>query len=106
MVKRETVRLKAAQLAHRHRGLGASELRDWFSRLECEEPGEDNWPVFRSAYFDALWAGAQEVAAHPVITHTGFPKCKPLTACAHLTLGFIAGTRLELIDMVVESEEV
>jgi hypothetical protein len=106
MVNLETVRMKAARLAHRHRGLGTSELRDWFNRLECDDPGEDNWPVFRSAYFDALWAGAKEIATRPVVSHTGFPKCKPLTGCAHLTLAFVSGKRLELIDMAIESDDV
>ena len=99
--------MKAAQLAHRHRGLGEAELRSWFGRLECDDPGEDNWPAFRSAYFDALWAGAEEFAARPVVTTTAFPKCKALTECAHLTLAFVAaGSRLELIDLAIETEEV
>jgi hypothetical protein len=106
MVNIEAVRLKAARLARRHRGLGAAELRDWFGRLECSDRDEDNWPAFRSAYFDALWAGAEEVAARPVVVHTGFPKCKPLTGCAHLTLAFVAGKKFELIDTAVENDDI
>lgn len=106
MVNLETVRLKAARLASRHPGLGAGELRTWYDRLECFDPAEDNWPVFRSAYFDALWAGAEEVAAAPVISHTGFPTCKPLSGCAHLTLAFVSSRKFELIDMAVEVDEV
>jgi hypothetical protein len=105
MVNSEAVRLKAVKLAHRHRGLGESELREWFGRLECNNTSTDDWSVFRSAYFDALWAGAEEFATRPVVTHTGFPKCKPLTGCAHLTLAFVASHRLELLDMSVESED-
>ena len=106
MVNLEAVRIKAAKLANRHRGLGESDLRIWFVRLECEDAA-DNWSAFRSAYFDALWAGAEEFAARPVVTTTGFPQSKALTDCAHLTLAFVAGKRkLELIDLSIETGEV
>jgi hypothetical protein len=103
MVNLETVRMKAAQIAHSHRGLSVSELRDWFDSLGHDD---DSWPAFRGAYFDSLWAGAEEVATRPVVATTGFPKCKPLTACAHLTLAFVAGKKFELIDVTVEDDAV
>lgn len=104
MVNLETVRLKAAQLAQSHRGLGVSEVRDWYDNIEGHAAHEDGWAAFRSAYFDALWAGAHEIAAKPVVATTGFPKCKPLTDCAHLTFAFVAPKGFELIDFTVEDD--
>jgi hypothetical protein len=104
MVNHETVRIKAAQLAHRHRGLSASELRGWLDSYEGRRSDDETWLAFRSAYFDALWAGAQEMAARPVVATSGFPQCKPLTACAHLTLAFVAGRSFELIDATLEHD--
>ena len=105
MVNFEAVRLRASQLAQSHRGLSASELRGWFDEVHGGDLDNDSWPAFRSAYFDALWAGAEEFATRPVVTTTGFPKCKPLTACAHVTLAFVAGRKLELIDVTVEDDD-
>lgn len=104
MVNLETVRLRAAQLAQSYRALSALELREWFEATKGADDDNDSWSAFRSAYFDSLWAGAEELATKPVIATTGFPKSKPLTDCAHLTLAFVAGSRLELIDFTVEDD--
>jgi hypothetical protein len=105
MVKLEVVKHKAARLAQRRRDLSVAELRNWFERLQCLDPEVDNWPAFRSAYFDALWAGAEEMTARPVVPPTCFPKGQPLSASAHLTLAFIGTDRLELVDSSIELDD-
>ncbi|HYO80898.1 MAG TPA: hypothetical protein VES20_05825 [Bryobacteraceae bacterium] len=104
MISVDTVRRKAARLARRRRDLSVGELRDWFELLDCDETGSDNWAVFRTAYFDALWAGAEEMTPPPVVPPTSFPKGKRLSDCAHLTLAFVATHRLELVDLAIEDE--
>ena len=108
MISVDTVRRNAARLAQRRRDLSLTDLRDWFELLHSDDDtiaaDTENWSAFRSAYFDSLWAGAREVAPPPVVPQTSFPKGKRLTECAHLTLAFVANTRLELIDVSLDEE--
>jgi hypothetical protein len=105
MISVDTVRWKAARLAQRRRDLSVEQLRDWFELLDCETSGSNNWAVFRSAYFDALWAGAREMTPPPVVPQTSFPKGRELSDCAHLTLAFVATNKLELVDLSIEAED-
>ena len=102
MLTVQSARKLAAHIADRHRSLGTDELRMRFIRMAGEGQDDEVWQAFRSAYFDALWAGAQEMSPGPVITGTSPRKGWRLTAAGNITLSFTAGSRLELVDMTVE----
>ena len=102
MLTVQNARKLAVHIAERHRNLGTSELRLHFVQLAGSQQEDEIWRAFRSAYFDALWAGAQEVSAGPVITGTSSRTAWRLTAAGNITLSFTAGKRLELVDMTVE----
>src|SRR3712207_3571917 len=91
----------AAEIAARHRNLGVAELRLCYLRAAGNEGDQDVWAAFRTAYFDALWAGALEIAPGPVITGTGRRKGWQLSAAGHLTLSFTATNRLELLETTI-----
>ena len=78
------------------------ELRVHFVAMAGEGQDEDVWRAFCSAYFDALWAGAEEVSAGPVIAGSSSRKGWRLTAAGNITLSFTARERLELVDMSFE----
>lgn len=100
----ENARQAAVSLAERRRDLGADELRAWYERVGLSgDAGDELWAAFRSAYFDALWAGADEVSSGPVIAGSR-PSTKlwNLSAAGHLTLSFTTSDRFELIETTVE----
>lgn len=92
----------AAEIAARHRNLGAAELRLHYLRAAGNEGDQEIWAAFRTAYFDALWAGALEMAPGPVITGSERRKGWQLSAAGHLTLSFTATDRLELLETNIE----
>ena len=102
MLTIQNARKLATHIAERHRNLGTSELRLHFFQMTGSEQEDEIWRAFRSAYFDALWAGAQEVSPGPVITGSSSRTAWRLTAAGNITLSFTAGKRLELVDMTVE----
>lgn len=104
MINLESARQLAMGLAERRRDLAADELRSWFESVARNgDADEELWPAFRSAYFDALWAGADEVSSGPVVTGS-----RPsggmwnLAAACHLTMSFTTSDRFELIEANVE----
>ncbi len=104
MINLDNARHLAMYLADRYRDLKAEDLKAWYDSAKKEwNADEELWPVFRNAYFDALWAGADEVSTGPVVTGSQ-PAVKSwrLAAAGHLTLSFTASDRLELIEMNVE----
>ena len=102
MLTVQSARKLASHIADRYRSLGTDELRIQFIRMACEGQDEEVWRAFRSAYFDALWAGAEEMSAGPVITGSSSRKGWRLSAAGNITLSFTATDRLELVDMNVE----
>jgi hypothetical protein len=92
----------AAEIAARHRNLGAAELRLFYLRAAGNDRDQEVWAAFRTAYFDALWAGALEMTAGPVITGSERRKGWQLSAAGHLTLSFTAADRLELLETNIE----
>ncbi len=90
----------AVTLAATHPGLNAEELRGWFEQLFAGDPDVIAvWDAFREAYIESddrdtaftpppLWL--EEVSAD------GFDRI------GTITLGFVAGRGLELIDMSVK----
>ncbi len=104
MINLENARHFAMCLADKRRDLGAAELRACYESVaDGWDADEDLWPVFRSAYFDALWAGVDEVATGPVVTGSQ-PSGRTwnLAAAGHLTLSFTASDRLKLIEVNLE----
>ena len=102
MLTVQNARKLATHIAYRYRNLGTAELRLHFGQMAGAEQDDEVWRAFRSAYFDALWAGAEEVSPGPVITGSSSRTGWRLTAAGNITLSFTAGKRLELVDMNVE----
>ena len=102
MLTVQSARKLASHIADRHRSLSTDELRSHFTGMAGEGQEEEVWRAFCAAYFDALWAGAEEVSAGPVITGSSSRKGWRLTAAGNITLSFTASDRLELVDMNVE----
>jgi hypothetical protein len=102
MLTEQKARKLAAEIAARHRNLGAAELRLHYLRASGNDEDQETWASFRSAYFDALWAGALEMATGPVITGSERRQGWQLSAAGHLTLSFTASDRLELLETNIE----
>ena len=102
MLTVQNARKLATHIADRYRNLGTAELRLHFGEMAGAEQDDEVWRAFRSAYFDALWAGAEEISPGPVITGSSSRTGWRLTAAGNITLSFTAGKRLELVDMNLE----
>jgi hypothetical protein len=103
MFTEQDARKLAADVAARHRNLSAAELHRHYLRVAGGSDGDqETWAVFRAAYFDALWAGALEMAPGPVIAGSEGRRDWQLCAAGHLTLSFTATDRLELLETNIE----
>jgi hypothetical protein len=102
MLTQNDARKLAAEIAARHRNLGPAELRLQYLSVAGNNADQDIWAAFRTAYFDALWAGALEMAPGPVITGSERRSGWQLCAAGHLTLSFTASDRLELLETSIE----